>query len=86
MLDISGRLCYTLTIEGGDTIITYDRIRNLTTGETHYFRTVCGVSRWDSEGRVDSRTQVEELDRETWEELKAEAELFEELSSILSEE
>ena len=63
----------------------YDMIRNLTTGETHYLMTTYGESRWDAEGRVDSRTVVEELDRETWEELKAEAEFFSELPGLLSE-
>jgi len=64
---------------------SYDIIRNLTTGETHYYVTTSGESRWDSEGRVDSRVLVEEVDRETWEELKAEAEFFAELPGLLSE-
>lgn len=55
---------------------SYDIIRNLTTGETHYYITTSGISRWDSEGRVDSRVLVEEVDRATWEKAKAEADLF----------
>lgn len=61
-------------------------VRELNTGRVHYYMATTGGQRWDSFGRVDSRTLVEELDRETWEELKAEAEFFAELPALLAED
>ena len=58
----------------------FTTMKNLTTGTTHYYMTD-DEPRWDSEGRVDSRVRVVELDRESWEEIRMEHEIIEDLFS-----